>query len=102
MRPSAIRHGRSSATRRFGDAKTDCPPTRVRSRPDIPDDARRYLTTTSFDGRFEIGTALTRHEIIARKARNAHCRRTAGTRRAGHAWRFRQRQPERSYFRMSA
>jgi hypothetical protein len=33
----------------------------------IRNDARRYLTATHFDGRHEIGTALLRYELLARK-----------------------------------
>jgi hypothetical protein len=34
----------------------------------VRSDGRRYFTAANFDGRFEVGTALTRHELIARKA----------------------------------
>jgi hypothetical protein len=34
----------------------------------IQEDSRRYLTAARFDARFEVGAALMRHEMIARKA----------------------------------
>ena len=34
----------------------------------IRDDARRYLTAAHFDARFEVGAALMRNELVARKA----------------------------------
>jgi hypothetical protein len=34
----------------------------------IKSDARKYLTATNFDARFEVGAALARHELIARTA----------------------------------
>ena len=34
----------------------------------IRTDARRYISAANFDAAFEVGTALARHELIARKA----------------------------------
>jgi len=44
----------------------------------IRDDARRYLTASHFDARFEVGSALMRYEMLARKGTQAAITATDG------------------------